>query len=101
MKLRDKQLRSQLSNTECSHEQKVLLKSFQAVQLIVDHTGSGYNLFALNSHENYQLLPSVPKFESKGCPQRFLKAMIAEWSEHSLIWSRLSHGVNHVRHVSA
>ena len=28
-------------------------KSVQAVQFIVDHTGSGYNLFALNSHGNY------------------------------------------------
>ena len=49
MKLRDKQLHSQLSNTS----KTFVWKSAQAVQFIVDSTGSGYNLFALNRHGNY------------------------------------------------
>ena len=53
MKLRDKQLRSQLSKTTCSVSRRFLWKSVQAVQFIVDSTGSDYNLFALNSHGNY------------------------------------------------
>ena len=45
------------------------------------------------------LTGAVPNLESKGCSLLFLKVMIAEWAEYSLIWSRLSHGMNHVRHV--
>ena len=38
---------------------------------------------------------------AKAFSLRFLKAMIAEWAGYSLIWSRLSHGMNHDRDVYA
>ena len=65
----------------------LLWKSVEAVQFFVDPTGPGYNLFI-----NWC-------FKSKEGSLRFLSAMIAEWAEYLLIWSRLSHGMNHVRHA--
>ena len=44
------------------------------------------------------MVPSVANFESKSCSLRFLTAMTTERAGYSLIWSRLSHGMNHVRH---
>ena len=44
MKLRDKQLRSQLSNTTLALAGMFLWKLVQAAQFIVDHTSSRYHL---------------------------------------------------------
>ena len=54
-----------------------LWKSVQFSLLLV----SSYNLFGLNSHGNYWLVPSILNFGGEVYSQRFLRVMIAEWAE--------------------